>query len=102
PEGAAVVAAPGGEGLGLVAGAAVPVIAAGELQGGLDRLRAAVGEEDAVEVARRQRRDPGRELDRARVRVAPDGDEVELAHLRGRSVAELGPPVPGVDAEERG
>src|SRR4029450_6669793 len=34
--------------------------------------------------------------------IAPDGDEVELADLGGHRVAELGPAVAGVDAEERG
>ncbi len=90
-----------GDHLDLLAVAARPVVAAGQLQGRLDRLRAAVGEEDLVQIARGERGDPGGELDRARVRVAPDGDEVELPHLSGHRVAELGAAVAGVDAEER-
>src|SRR4030095_12577865 len=38
----------------------------------------------------------------ARMGIVPDGDEVELADRGGHRVAELGPAVAGVDAEERG
>ena len=90
-----------GEELDLARVAGPLVIGAGELDRRLDRLRAAVGEEDPVEITRRQRGDPLGELDRPRVPVAPDGHEVELADLRRHRVADLGPAVPGVDAEER-
>ena len=60
-----------------------------ELPGGLDRLRAAGAEEDAVEVARRERRDLGGELDGARMRVRPVRVEGQLAHLRERGLADL-------------
>src|SRR5262249_36627751 len=64
-------------------------------------LRAAVGEEDPVQVTGGERRDPGRELDRPWMGVAPDRDEVELTHLLGHRIAELAAAVAGVDAEER-
>ena len=60
-----------------------------QLPRGLDGLGAAGDEEDTVEVARRDRRDLGRELDRARVRVTPVRVERQLAHLRGRRLADL-------------
>ena len=87
--------------LGLAGVAGALVVGAGELDRRLDRLRAARGEEDAIQVAGRQRRDPGRELDRPRVRVAPDGEEVELGDLARGGLAELRPAVARVDAEER-
>ena len=77
-----------------------PAVVARELQRRLDRLGAARGEEDAVEVAGRQARDPSRQLDRARMRVAPVGDEVELADLALHRLADLGAAVAGVAAEE--
>jgi hypothetical protein len=86
--------------LSRVAGALV--VGAGELDRRLDRLRATVGEEDPVEVAGGERCDPLGELDRARVRVAPDDVEVELLDLARGGLAELGAAVTGVDAEERG
>ena len=86
--------------LGLAGVAGALVVGAGELDRRLHGLRAARGEEDAIQVARRQRRDPSGELDRPRVRVAPDGEEVELRDLARRGVAELRPAVAGVDAEE--
>ncbi len=99
-EGGAVVRDLARDQLGLQGVSPGPVIAARQLDRRLDRLRAAVGEEDPVQVARRQRRDPRRQLDRARVGVAPDRDEVELADLRRHRLAELGAPVTRVDAEE--
>ena len=60
-----------------------------ELPGRLDRLGAAGDEEDAVQVAGRERGDLGRELDRARVRVGPVRVERELAHLGRRRLADL-------------
>jgi hypothetical protein len=43
------------------------VVLAHDLDGGLDRLAAAAGEEDTVEVAGREAGDAGRQLDRPRV-----------------------------------
>ena len=77
------------------------VVGARQLDRRLHRLRAAGGEEDAVQVARRQRGDPRGQLDRPRVRVAPDREEVELGDLPRRGLAQLRPPVAGVDAEQR-
>ena len=91
-----------GDHLVLLAVAAHAVVVAGQLQRRLDRLRAARGEEDAVEVGGGERGDPRRQLDRARVGVAPQRVEVELLHLAGGRLAELGAAVPGVDAEEAG
>ena len=59
------------------------VVLAAELERGLDRLRAAGGEEDAVEVAGRELGDPRGELDRLRVRVGPVREEAELLRLVG-------------------
>ena len=69
--------------------AAGRVVLARELPGRLDRLRAARDEEDAVQVARREARHLGRELDRARMRVGPVRVEGQLAHLRRRGLADL-------------
>jgi hypothetical protein len=79
---------------------AVPL--AGDLQGRLDGLGPAVGEEDAVQVARSQRRDARGQLDGARVRVAPVREEAELLGLRRGGLAQLRAAVTGVDAEQRG
>ena len=102
PERGAVVGDLTGDHLVLLAFAEHPVVVAGELQRRLDRLGAAVGEEDAVEVGRGERGEPRRELDRPRVRVAPERVEVELLDLAGGGFAELGAAVAGVDAEEAG
>ena len=99
--GAVVCDLPGQE-LDLAGVAGALVVGARELDRRLDRLRAAGREEDPVEVARGQRGDPLGELDRPRVRVAPDDVEVELLDLACRRLAELGAAVAGVDAEEGG
>ncbi len=69
--------------------AAGRVVLTRELPGRLDRLGAARAEEDAVQVARRERRHLGRQLDRARMRVGPVRVEGQLAHLRGGRLADL-------------
>src|ERR671918_4951 len=74
---------------------------AGQLDRGLDRLRAAGGEEHPVQVTGSEGGEPGRELDRARMRVAPDRDEVQLPHLGRGRVPQLRATVTGVDAEQR-
>jgi hypothetical protein len=76
------------------------VVVASQLQRRLDRLRAAGGEEDAVEVAWGECGEPGGQLDRPRVRVAPQRVEVELFHLTRGGIGQLGAAVAGVDAEE--
>ena len=77
------------------------VVLARQLPGRLDGLRAARDEEHPVEVAGGQAGHLGGELDRARVRGAPVRVVGELAHLRGRDLADLLPvAVADVDAEE--
>ena len=79
------------------------VVLARELPGRLDRLGATGAEEDAIEVAGRERRDLGRELDRARVRVRPVRVEGQLAHLLERGLPDLvAERVADVDGEEPG
>src|SRR4051795_11045728 len=74
---------------------------AGGVQRGLDRLAAARREEDTVEVAGSERRQPRGELDRARVRVGPRREEAELAGLVGAGLGDLVAAVADVHAEER-
>ena len=77
------------------------VVLARELPRGLDRLRAAVDEEDAVQVAGRKRGELTRELDRARMGIRPVGVEGQLAHLGVRRLSDLlAEPVADVDREE--
>jgi hypothetical protein len=85
----------------LLAFAERPVVVAGELQRRLDRLRAAVGEEDPVEPRRGERGEARGEFDRPRVGVAPERVEVELLDLARRRFAELAAAMADVDAEER-
>jgi len=59
------------------------IVLAHDLPGGLDRLRAAVGEEHAVEVAGRALGQRRGELDRRRMRGRPVGVERERRQLRG-------------------
>ena len=77
------------------------VIGLRELPRRLDRLGAAGGEEDAVEVSGRQLSDARGELDRARMRVAPVGVEAELGGLTRGRLADLGATVADVDAVQR-
>ncbi len=81
--------------------AAELVVLAGQLQRGLDGFTAAAGEEDAVEVAGRELCDLGGQLNRARMRVAPVGEEAELLRLIGTSLRHIGAAVTDVRAEER-
>src|SRR5438067_1121943 len=82
-------------------GAARLVVLARELPRRLDRLRPAGDEEDAVEVAGRERGDLLRELDRAGMRVRPVRVERQLAHLLERGLADLlAVAVADVDGEE--
>ena len=59
-----------------------------ELERRLDGLAAAGGEEDVVEVSRREVGDAVGELDRGRVRVRPDREERELLGLAGAGFGE--------------
>jgi hypothetical protein len=60
-----------------------------ELPGRLDGLRAAGHEEDAIEIAGRERCDLVRKLDRARMRIRPVRVERQLAHLLERGLPHL-------------
>ena len=79
-----------------------PEVLPGELPRRLDGLGAAGGEEHAVEVARRELRELGRELDRGRVRVAPDREVLERARLFGRRLGQVAPTVAELHREEAG
>ena len=65
------------------------VVLARELPGRLHRLGPTGDEEDAVQVARRERGDLTGQLDRPRVRVRPVRVERQLAHLLERRLADL-------------
>ena len=99
-EGRAVVGDLAGDDLGARALAAHAVVVARELPGRLHGLRPTRCEEHAVEVSGRERGDLRGQLDRAWVRVAPVRVEAELAGLARRRLAQLGPAVAGVHAEE--
>ena len=99
-EGGAVVGGLARDDLRPVGRARELVVLAGELERGLDGLRAAAGEEDAVEVARRQRGDARSELDRGRVGVGPVGEEAQLARLVGAGLGDVVATVADVDAEQ--
>ena len=73
--------------LGLAVG---EVVVAHELPSRLDRLRAAAGEEDALEAVGRDARDTLRQLDRRRVRGRPVGVERQLDQLLARGLRHLG------------
>jgi len=91
PQRGAVVGDPARDGLAPLRLAARRVVLAGELPRRLHRLRAARGEEHALQPGRRELGDPRRQLDRARVRDGPVRRERQLAHLRVRDAAELVP-----------
>src|ERR1700686_1087293 len=75
---------------------------AGQLDGPLHRFRAAVGEENLVELARRQRSDTLRELD-GRLMVGDDGDVHQLVELLVRGFDHFRMAVPQVgDTDPRG
>src|SRR6185295_20239414 len=98
--GRAVVGDLAGDDLRLVRVARELVVLAGELERGLDRLAAAGGEEDAVEIAGGDRREARGELDRARVRVGPRREEAELLGLVGAGLGDLVAAVADVHAEQ--
>ena len=86
----AVVGESAGDHLVAVVLAADLVVLAHELDDRVVRLGAAGAEERAVEVARGELGDLRRELDHARVGVAPVDEERQLGHLLGRRLAQLG------------
>jgi hypothetical protein len=102
PKGGAVVGDLAGDELRLPWIPGPLVVGARQLDRRLHSLGSAGGEEDAVQVTWGQRGDSSRELDRPRMRVAPDRVEVELLDLPRGGLAQLRAPVAGVDAEERG
>jgi hypothetical protein len=75
---------------------------AGELPRRLDRLGAAGGEEDPVEVTGGQVGEPVGQLDGLGVRVRPDREVGELTGLLGGGLGELLPAVAGLHDEQRG
>ena len=96
----AVVRDLAGDDLGLVRVPGELVVLPGELERRLDGLRAAAGEEHAVEVARGELGDPSGQLDRARVCVGPVRVEAELLGLVGAGLGDVGAAVADVDAEQ--
>ena len=80
----AVIAALAADEAGARALAADAVIGDGDLERGIDRLRAGIGEEDMVEIA-------GRQVPRA----APPLEGLGMAHLEGGRVIERQPPGAG-------
>jgi hypothetical protein len=78
----AVVAALAPDQAGARAFAADVVVGEGDLQRGVDRFRSGVAEEHVIEVGRRQRRDPARQLERLRMRELERRRVVELGGLR--------------------
>ena len=79
---------------------AVVVIPIGDLQSRLNRLGSAAREVDAIEVARRERRDFGGEPGGGLVAVLERVGVVQPAELRGHRVHDLAPPVPDVDEHQ--
>ena len=79
------------------------VVLACELPGRLHRFRSTGDEEDAVQVAGRERSDLLGQLDRPRMGVRPVRVERQLAHLLERRLAHLlAERVPEIDREEAG
>ena len=78
------------------------VVLAAELERRVDGLRAAGGEEDAVEVAGGELGDARGELDRLRVRVVPVRVEAELLGLVGAGLGDVAAAVADVHAEQGG
>ncbi len=101
PEGRAVIRDLACDQLVLVGVSGQLVVLARQLQRRLDRLAAAAGEEHAVEVAGRERRDSSGELDRRRMRIGPVGEEPELLGLVGAGLRDVRASVADVDAEQR-
>ena len=80
--------------------AAVAVVLARHLDGGLDRLAAAEREEDVVQVAGHEGGDLGGQLDGRLVGDLEDVVDRELLHLRLDGVEDLGAAVADVDRPE--
>ena len=81
-EAAAVIAALAADQPGAARLAAHVVVGDGDLQRRVDRLRTGVREEDVVEVARRQRRDAGRDREGLGMTELERGCEIEFRGLR--------------------
>ena len=77
-------------------------VLAGQLPGRLDRLGAAGGEEDPVEVAGGELGEPLGQLDGLRVRVGPQREVGELGGLLGAGLGQLGAAVADLAGEQAG
>ena len=74
----------------------------GQLPGRLDRLGAAGGEEDPVQLPGRHLGQPGGQLDGLRVRIGPQREVRELGRLPGAGLGELGAAVADLAHEQAG
>ena len=72
----------------------------GDLEGGVDRLGAGVGEEGMIEPARGDLYQLVRELERGRMCHLERRREIERLELSGNRLSDLAPSVAGVDAPE--
>ena len=102
----AVIAALAADQAGARALAADVVVGERDLERGIDRLRARIAEEHAIEIARRQRGDPARQLERFGMGEVEGGRVIELGGLprdRGHDriavVAGIGAPQAGKPVE---
>ena len=73
-----------------------------DLQRGIDRFRAGIGEEDAVEPLRRDLGEPLGEIERQRMAHVERGREVEVRQLPLDGGGDLAAAVAGIDAPEAG
>jgi hypothetical protein len=96
----AVIAALAADQPGLGPLAPRPVVGQGDLQGGVDRLRARAGEEDPVQARRGDLGDAAGEGEGRRVAHVEAGGEVHLAGLAADRLDDLRTVMAGVDAPQ--
>jgi hypothetical protein len=102
PHGGAVVGGLAGDRLVTLRLATGGVVLAGQLPCRLDRLAAAGGEEHTIEVARGQLGQSGRQLDRHRMGVGPQGEVGQRLGLLGHGVGDRTPSMTGVHGVQPG